>query len=167
MLFASAFPLAGALSLVCNAVELLADVFKVTYLCRRPRPSRARGIGIWLWLLYALAVTAIFTNLAIFAVASDQMAVLLPSLFSPRPTWRGGRRLPFGLGGRRAAEDDFAVRADAKGDLAFILVSIEHAILLAFAAVELLVPLLPRWARVAKARRAHEAEGARRRAIHS
>ena len=31
----------------------------------------------------------------------------------------------------------------------------------------LLVPLLPRWARVAKARRAHEAEGARRRAIHS
>ena len=167
VLFASAFPLAGALSLVCNAVELLADVFKVTYLCRRPRPSRARGIGIWLWLLYALAVTAIFTNLAIFAVASDQMAVLLPSLFSPRPTWRGGRRLPFGLGGRRAAEDDFAVRADAKGDLAFILVSIEHAILLAFAAAELLVPLLPKWARVAKARRAHEAEGARRRAIHS
>ena len=131
------------------------------------RPSRARGIGIWLWLLYALAVTAIFTNLAIFAVASDQMAVLLPSLFSPRPTWRGGRRLPFGLGGRRAAEDDFAVRADAKGDLAFILVSIEHAILLAFVATELLVPLLPKWARVAKARRAHEAESARRRAIHS
>ena len=158
VLFASAFPLAGALSLVCNAVELLADVFKVTYLCRRPRPSRARGIGIWLWLLYALAVTAIFTNLAIFAVASDQMAVLLPSLFSPRPTWRGGRR---------AAEDDFAVRADAKGDLAFILVSIEHAILLAFAAAELLVPLLPKWACVAKARRAHEAESARRRAIHS
>ena len=59
------------------------------------------------------------------------------------------------------------MRADAKGDLAFILVSIEHAILLAFAAAELLVPLLPRWARVAKARRAHEAESARRRAIHS
>ena len=90
VLFASAFPLAGALSLVCNAVELLADVFKVTYLCRRPRPSRARGIGIWLWLLYALAVTAIFTNLAIFAVASDQMAVPSRRSSSPRPTWRGG-----------------------------------------------------------------------------
>ena len=91
------------------------------------------------------------------------MAVLLPSLFSPRPTWRGGRRLPFGLGGRRAAEDDFAVRADAKGDLAFILVSIEHAILLAFAAAELLVPLLPKWARVARrgARTRRRARGGR------
>ena len=43
-LFASAFPLAAALSLASNVLELGSDLFKLSFLCRRPPAVRAAGM---------------------------------------------------------------------------------------------------------------------------
>ena len=59
VLFASAFPLAAALSLVCNCLELGSDLFKLSYLSRRPAATRAAGIGMWERLLYALVLLSV------------------------------------------------------------------------------------------------------------
>ena len=46
-LFASAFPLAPAICVVANSIELIADSVKLGCLRRRPRPERSSSIGGW------------------------------------------------------------------------------------------------------------------------
>ena len=71
----------AALSLASNVLELGSDLFKLSFLCRRPPAVRAADIGMWDDLLLALVVLSVFTNLWLFGFASDQMALLFPSLF--------------------------------------------------------------------------------------
>merc|ERR1711972_1254786 len=52
-LFASAFPLAGLLSVACNLIEIKSDLFKLTRLYKRPEASRAANIGTWAKVLQA------------------------------------------------------------------------------------------------------------------
>lgn len=52
-LFASAFPLAAALSIACNFIEVRSDMFKLAYVCRRPAATRASTIGTWQTVLTA------------------------------------------------------------------------------------------------------------------
>jgi len=113
-LFASAFPLASALALACNGAELYSDLFKVSYLCRRPRRPRVSGIGTWLGLLYVLVVASIFTNAVLIAFASDQLAPLLPQLFDARQRQVG--QWPSGI--------------------VLLLVAVEHGLLLLLLATE-------------------------------
>eukprot|EP00899_Mesostigma_viride_P023139 jgi/Mesvir1/4009/Mv03702-RA.2 len=95
-LFASAYPLAAALSLVCNFVEIKSDSFKLMYLVRRPRPLKVRGIGIWTSLVHILVWTSIVTNSLIFSVSSEQMQVWFPYFFSEGP--QGGHEFIPGRG---------------------------------------------------------------------
>ena len=44
-LFASAFPLASGLTLLCLIVETKSDMFKVFWVNRRPLPKRVKDIG--------------------------------------------------------------------------------------------------------------------------
>ncbi|EOD17321.1 hypothetical protein EMIHUDRAFT_470289 [Emiliania huxleyi CCMP1516] len=142
-LFASAFPLASALALACNGVELYSDLFKVSYLCRRPRRPRVSGIGTWLGLLYVLVVASIFTNAVLIAFASDQLAPLLPQLFDARQRQVG--QWPSGI--------------------VLLLVAVEHGLLLLLLATEVTLPRPPRWVRLTLARREHEALLAKRRLL--
>ena len=98
-LFASAFPLAPAICLVCNTFELFADSCKLMFLCRRCPPKRTSSIGGWGVCCYIIMLASIYTNLFIIGVASDQMAAIFPSMYSatpnnPRPT---NPVLPWGL----------------------------------------------------------------------
>jgi len=47
LLFASAFPLASCLSLLCHLVEIKSDLFKVTRVVQRPLPRAVDSIGPW------------------------------------------------------------------------------------------------------------------------
>jgi hypothetical protein len=80
-LFASAFPLASALSVFCNFVEVKSDAFKVSFVGKKPLPKRVSDIGIWTHLLAAMSWLAIFTNCMIFGFSSEQMEDWFPRLF--------------------------------------------------------------------------------------
>lgn len=49
--FASAFPLASAVSIVCNLIEMRSDIFKLSFLCQRPPAMQAANIGTWEYVL--------------------------------------------------------------------------------------------------------------------
>jgi hypothetical protein len=80
-LFAAAFPLAPVIAIVSNLVEMHADCFKLTYLCRKPRSFRSDGLGMWKTLIHAIIWLSALTNCLIFGYSSDQMMSLLPSYY--------------------------------------------------------------------------------------
>ena len=80
-LFASAFPLASVLSIVCNLIEIRSDGFKLTYVTRKPLPRRTANIGTWARVCTFQAWLAILTNCLIFGFSSEQMGEWFPSLF--------------------------------------------------------------------------------------
>ena len=45
-LFAGAFPLAAPLSVICNILELYSDIFKLSFITRRPKVHRVTNIGV-------------------------------------------------------------------------------------------------------------------------
>lgn len=162
LLFASAFPLAAAISLLANAAELLADAFKLAVLCRRPRPVRAASIGGWGVCLYALTLASIFTNLFITGIASDQMATLLPTLFRVPPAaaakgWFATLLPHRPLGTSSASAGEHEMRAGMGRYVVLTIVAIEHALLLLLLLAEAVVARPPAWVRLVLARREHAA----------
>jgi len=79
-LFASAFPLASLLSVLCNLIEIKSDLFKLTRIYKRPVAARAATLGSWLRVLQALVFMSILTNVMLFAM-SEQLASWAPSLY--------------------------------------------------------------------------------------
>ena len=157
-LFASAFPAASAIAFACNLVEFYSDLFKVSFLCRRARELRtAHGIGMWRHLLYVLMVASIFTNAVLFAFASDQMAMLLPSLFSEQRS--GWLRLPTHA---HEQHGELVVAAGKGRFVVLVLGGVEHALLLLLLCTEFLVPRAPGWVTLTLARRSYEEKEARR-----
>jgi hypothetical protein len=159
-LFASAFPLAGLLSLACNLVELYADGLKLTVLCRRPRPERASSIGGWGGCLYAIMLLSIYTNLFLASVASDQLAALAPSFFTV-PAATKARKLA-GILSAGAARDasvgEFDVKAGMGRYVLLLAVSVEHVLLALVLATEHWMVRPPAWVRLVLARRQYEAQ---------
>ena len=49
---------------------------------KRPRVVRTNNIGTWIYVLEFMAFVSIFTNIILFALASDQLHHLLPFLKS-------------------------------------------------------------------------------------
>lgn len=165
VLFASAFPLAPAICVVCNAVELIADSVKLAYVHRRPRPVRASSIGGWTACCYVLAIASIYTNLFIMGVASDQMAVVFPSMFEvPRSvavSKGDGLHLKVlrAIGifrGPAITSGEYEMR-DGMGRFVVLLLGvIEHALLLVLLVAQLFLTQPPSWVRLVTARRNHE-----------
>ena len=142
-LFASAFPRAAALSLACNLLELLADSFKLVALCRRPRPVRSASIGGWLVCLYVLMLASIYTNIFIGCIASDQLAAILPSLFTVEDK---GLFAAYAPGGHDLKE--------GMGRYVVLLaVGVEHALLGLLLLSEYALARPPAWVRLVMARR--------------
>eukprot|EP00965_Chrysotila_dentata_P113309 3744337-Pleurochrysis_carterae.AAC.1 len=128
-LFASAFPLGAALAFGCNLVELVSDLWKLTHVCRRPSATRrVPNIGVWGPVMQVMAAAAIFTNLTLFGLASDQLAAVVPSLFTTDE-----------IDGRKAMLDGHGRY------LVVLLVAMEHALLLVWLCAELLLTPAPRW----------------------
>eukprot|EP00811_Abedinium_folium_P017634 NODE_2655_length_2171_cov_10.424168.p1 GENE.NODE_2655_length_2171_cov_10.424168~~NODE_2655_length_2171_cov_10.424168.p1 ORF type:complete len:690 (+),score=159.17 NODE_2655_length_2171_cov_10.424168:229-2070(+) len=80
VLFASAFPLAGLLSFICDLFEIKSDVFKITHVHARMPAVRTATIGIWAKMLQALVALSIVTNVCLFMI-SDQFAAWVPWLY--------------------------------------------------------------------------------------
>ena len=80
-LFASAFPLAGFLSLVGNLIEIRSDLFKLAFVARRPIPVRTTNIGPWASVLKCFAYMAVVTNALMFGFTSNQMRWFFPCYF--------------------------------------------------------------------------------------
>ena len=150
-LFASAIPLAAALSLACNLLELLADGFKMVVLCRRPRPVRAASIGGWGVCLFVLMLASIYTNIFLACVASDQLAAIAPSFFTVE-------------GGQAHAEHTPGAHDVKEGMGRYVVllaVGVEHILLLMLVGAEYLLAGPPAWVRLVKARREVEEREAR------
>jgi len=80
-LFASAYPLASLIAIVANLIEIRADCFKLTFLCRRPKSTRSNGLGMWKTLLLGITWLSALTNCLIFGFTSGQMREYLPGFY--------------------------------------------------------------------------------------
>lgn len=144
-LFASAFPLAGILSLVSNLIEVRNDLFKLTYVQRRPRCVRTDNIEPWITILQGLVWLSIMTNVYIFAFTTEQMMQLFPTLFTIEESQDS---VSFG------GSDHFHVLAEGKGQwVVIIAVVFEHALILCAKLFYALVPDVPYNVRVENKRR--------------
>jgi hypothetical protein len=130
-LFASAYPLAFAISMFSNVLETLSDSFKLGFVMRRPMVRQAHNAGIWDKILEVQIWLAVFTNVFVFGFASDQMAVWFPSLFE-------------GIAG--GVEDTTIVEGQGRVMIA-LLFSIEHCVLAAGLVIMYLLSPVPQWVR--------------------
>ena len=80
-LFASAYPLASMISIVANLIEIRADAFKISYVCRRPRSSRCDGLNVWKNLLQCIVSLSALTNCLILGYSSGQLKEWLPHFY--------------------------------------------------------------------------------------
>ena len=113
---------------------------------------------------------SIFTNLFLFSFASDQMALLFPSLFAEEPpaaaaaAGRGvlgaiAQATKHAAGGAAPPHDhpDFELRAGMGRFVILMLGCVEHLLVLLFVGLWFALPRYPRWVRLTLARRAQEA----------
>jgi len=143
-LFASAFPLAAACSIVCNLIEIRSDMFKLCFVSRRPPPTRASNIGTWRAVLIVQVWLSIVTNCLIFALSSNQMAEWFPELF-------------------RESEQGLDLMKVGSGRLVVgVAWAIEHIVVVIAVLVWFLVDPQPQWVRDAVAKEEYEAETAKR-----
>eukprot|EP00854_Cymbomonas_tetramitiformis_P001394 gene1394-1997_t len=136
-MFASAFPLGAALSLVYNVVEMKSDAIKLSWACQRPPSMRAANIGTWQTVLSTMTVLAAITNVMIFGFGSDQMMEWLPGWYTD-------------LGGKREL---------AEGMGRFVVGGvfvIEHVVLMVVMFLHYAIPDMPSDVQVEVARRAYE-----------
>jgi hypothetical protein len=80
-MLSSSFPQAPLFILLAHKVELYHDRVKVDQVYRKSLPKVFVGIGFWKRILFFITLTAVFTNIALFAFSSDQITELLPSLY--------------------------------------------------------------------------------------
>ncbi|KNC46882.1 uncharacterized protein AMSG_03313 [Thecamonas trahens ATCC 50062] len=81
LLFATAFPAAGAVALASNLVEGASDIWKLAHAYRRPAPQLASGIGAWSKVVASMAWLAIPVNSLLICFLSSQIAALFSMLF--------------------------------------------------------------------------------------
>lgn len=63
-LFVASFPLAPALALVNNLIEIRVDAWKITTQFRRVMPEKAQDIGAWQPILQGITILAVVTNVS-------------------------------------------------------------------------------------------------------
>ncbi|XP_065883003.1 anoctamin-10-like isoform X2 [Dysidea avara] len=130
-LFASAFPLASAVSLIFLWIELRSDLLKLLWTYRRPYPRREKDIGIWLTVMKAMVYIGILTNCFILGFSSEQMMQWLPWLFT------------------RDAVDGDQVMALGSGRYVVLLVfAAEHLLFLVALMLEYMINTVPKKVRI-------------------
>uniref|UniRef100_A0A669C808 Anoctamin n=1 Tax=Oreochromis niloticus TaxID=8128 RepID=A0A669C808_ORENI len=76
-LFVASFPLAPALALLNNIIEIRVDAWKLTTQFRRAVPEKAQHIGAWQPILQGITILAVVTNAMIIAFTSDMIPRLV------------------------------------------------------------------------------------------
>lgn len=136
-LFASAFPLAAAVSILFLFIEGRADLFKLLYVYQRPKVRRASSIGVWYNVLYAMMVLSMLTNSLIVGFSSEQLAVWCPWMYE---TIDNDQYIIYGYGRYVVA----------------IVFCIEHFLILCAVIARCLVSEKPKWVRIAIAKEDYE-----------
>lgn len=156
-LFASAFPLASALSVVCNCIEIKNDVFKLLFVSRRPVPDRTANIGVWHRILTAIVWLGIVTNTALFAT-SRQLNACFPDLAKGF----------YGLANFAAVSTSPSARSfdNARFRALFIVVCLEHIIAFFASFIASVVPPKPQAVLDDLARRQYEKDIAAKKLRH-
>lgn len=132
-LFAGAFPLAAPLSIICNVLELYSDIFKLSFINRRPAVHRVTDVGVWSLLVKGIVLLSIFTNLYIFCFTSEQLMTYVPSFFEVVPL-SSEEAL-------KAGSDHIHVIASGAGmAVATTMMSLEHVLLFLVAVIWIMVP---------------------------
>ncbi|KNC52591.1 transmembrane protein 16H [Thecamonas trahens ATCC 50062] len=122
--FSAAFPLAPLLAVLGNVVELRALVFRYAFLVQRADPVRAKSIGVWMAIVKLVCLLAVIINVGIFGYTTNQA---------------------------RAVFAFFGLDLSIVGHMALVI-TLEHAAVLAKAVVEWVVPEIPAWVTIARAR---------------
>lgn len=73
-LFVVCFPLAPVFAVLSNYVEVRVDMYKLTEMCKHPKPQGAQDIGTWQYFIMLTMYTAVVTNAALFAFTTDTMS---------------------------------------------------------------------------------------------
>lgn len=81
-MFGVVFPLAPALALINNMMEIKVDFIKLSS-CRRPELIDRSSLNGWFTCLSILSVTSIFTNSFLLCVVSNQWSALVPADYLP------------------------------------------------------------------------------------
>nr|XP_058973340.1 anoctamin-10-like [Pocillopora verrucosa] len=136
-LFASAFPLAAVVSIVFLFIEGRADLFKLLYVCQRPRVRRVSNIGVWYNVLYQMMVLSMLTNSLIVGFSSEQLAVWCPWMYET------------------IDNDQFIVSGYGRYVVAIVF-CIEHFLILCAVIARCLVSEKPKWVRIAVAKENYE-----------
>jgi len=140
-LFASAFPLASAVSLLCNIVEVYSDAFKLKKVFRKPLSQPAQGIPpMWFTILKCMMALSIITNTMIFGLSSDQMLRFFPNLIDVTP--------------EAANKEEHELKAPA----VWILFAGEHLVALLCVATYYVFDKTPAWVKATLMRREYHIE---------
>jgi len=124
-LFASAYPLASLIMVFANLIEIRCDMFKLTFICRKPRPLRCDGIAVWGSLLTGIVILSALTNCLIFGFTSGQLMEWWPHFYT-------------------LDDSDHLRFNDNKGWLMiFILVGFEHILLCMKLLIYAIIPDVP------------------------
>eukprot|EP01065_Artemidia_motanka_P027096 TRINITY_DN32331_c0_g1_i1.p1 TRINITY_DN32331_c0_g1~~TRINITY_DN32331_c0_g1_i1.p1 ORF type:complete len:630 (+),score=185.96 TRINITY_DN32331_c0_g1_i1:66-1955(+) len=86
-LWSSCFPLAPAIALVSNLVEVRSDAFKLAGLVRRPRPDPECDTEPWTGLLKVSCYASIFTNTFVLDHTSKHVRTLFPQIKEGLEVW--------------------------------------------------------------------------------
>eukprot|EP00002_Diphylleia_rotans_P015054 TRINITY_DN2915_c0_g1_i1.p1 TRINITY_DN2915_c0_g1~~TRINITY_DN2915_c0_g1_i1.p1 ORF type:complete len:880 (-),score=169.88 TRINITY_DN2915_c0_g1_i1:2382-5021(-) len=76
-LFAAAFPLAPAIALFNNLIEIRTDAIRLLKGQRRPDYQAAEDIGTWGYIIEVIGVAAVITNSLIISQTSEQLSDLM------------------------------------------------------------------------------------------
>lgn len=81
-MFGVVFPLAPALALINNMMEIKVDFIRLSH-CRRPDVIDRSSLNGWFTCLSVLSVTSIFTNSFLLCIVSNQWSSLVPPNYLP------------------------------------------------------------------------------------
>ncbi|XP_048585783.1 anoctamin-8 [Nematostella vectensis] len=142
-LFASAFPLAAAVSIVFLFIEARSDLFKLLFIYQKPPVMRVSSIGVWYSVLYMMMILSMLTNSLIVGFSSEQLASWCPWMYE---TIEGDQFIKPGYGRYVVA----------------IVFSCEQMLILCAALVRVVVHDRPKWVRTAIARKNYQLEKERK-----
>mmetsp|Transcript_39101 Transcript_39101/g.116825 ORF Transcript_39101/g.116825 Transcript_39101/m.116825 type:complete len:417 (+) Transcript_39101:1-1251(+) len=143
-LFASAFPLAGLLSVLCNLIEIKSDLFKVTRVYRRPVAVRAATIGTWHRVIQAIVFLSIPTNVMLFAM-SEQLASWAPWLYREATEKDVQHGLVAHVVDAATGSSDLVMRRGKAKYVIMIATVLEHLVGLLAMLLVWMIPKRPEW----------------------
>eukprot|EP00439_Symbiodinium_sp_Y106_P019140 s1631_g2.t1 len=143
-LFASAFPLAGVMSIVSNLIEMKSDMFKLALVYQRPMPHRASNIGIWRTLLHIIVAFSVATNVMIFTM-SEQFASWAPGLYREASIHDVHGGLLARATDATTGTADLVMRQGSGRYVIFFATVLEHLVGLAVLIVMAAIPREPEW----------------------